>query len=61
MRRSLFLTILEKVCGRDGYFVQRLDALGLLGLSSRQKITIALCMLAYGVCANALDEYCRVK
>ena len=29
MRRSLFETILEKVCGRDRYFVQKLDACGL--------------------------------
>ena len=35
MRRSLFNTILEKVCVRDSYFVQGQDACGLIGLSSR--------------------------
>ena len=45
MERSLFNTILEKVCARDNYFVQGRDACGLIGLSSRQKITAALGML----------------
>ena len=30
MRRSLFLTILERVCVRDPYFVQKRDACGLV-------------------------------
>jgi hypothetical protein len=50
---------MERVCGCDRYFVQRPDALGLPRLSSRQKITVALRMLAYSVCADALDEYCK--
>ena len=37
MRRSLFNTILERVCARDAYFVQRRDACGLIGLSSQHK------------------------
>jgi hypothetical protein len=45
MRRSLFLTIMERVCARDRYFVQRPDACGLVGLSSRQKITTMLRMV----------------
>lgn len=61
MRRSLFNTILEKVCVRDSYFVQRRDACGLIGLSSRQKITAALRMLSLGVCADAMDDYCRTS
>jgi hypothetical protein len=35
-------------------------ACGLWGLSFIQKYTTALCMLAYGVIANATDEYCRI-
>jgi hypothetical protein len=35
MRRSLFLTILDRVCARDSYFMQKMDACGLIGLSSR--------------------------
>jgi hypothetical protein len=61
MRRSLFLTIMERVCTRDSYFLQKPDALGVLGLSSRQKLTAALRMLALGVCADAMDEYCRIS
>jgi hypothetical protein len=61
MRRSLFMEILEKICAHDRYFVQKVDACGLMGLSSHQKITCALRMLAYGVCADATDEYCRVS
>jgi hypothetical protein len=61
MRRSLFLTIMERVYACDRYFVQRLDACGLVGLSSRQKITAALRMLALGVCTDVLDEYYRVN
>ena len=61
MRRSLFCFILERVCTRDLYFVQKRDALGLLGLSSRQKVTAALRMLALGVCTDAMDDYCRTS
>jgi hypothetical protein len=39
MRRSLFVTIMERVCARDAYFIQKLDACGSLGLSPHQKIT----------------------
>ena len=61
MRRSLFCFILERVCARDAYFVQKKDAAGLLGLSSRQKVTAALRMLALGVCVDAQDDYCRMS
>jgi hypothetical protein len=61
MRRSLFLTILDRVCARDDYFVQKIDAFGFLGLSPHQKITSALRMLCYVMCADATDEYCRTS
>jgi hypothetical protein len=61
MRRSLLLTIMDRVCARDNYFVQKRDAAGLLGLSPHQKITSALRMLCYGVCGDATDEYCRTS
>ena len=61
MRRSFFCYILDKVCARDVYFVQKRDAAGLLGLSSHQKVTAALRMLALGVCADAMDDYCRTS
>ena len=46
MRRSLFLKIVESVCEFDPYFLQRRDGLGRLGLSSLQKCTSAIRMLA---------------
>ena len=61
MRRSLILTILDRVCARDSYFLQKRDACGLVGLSARQKITVALRMLSLGVCADAMDDYCRTS
>jgi hypothetical protein len=41
--------------------VQKRDAVGFLGLSPHQKITSALRMLCYGMCADATDEYCRIS
>jgi hypothetical protein len=43
------------------YFVQKMDATGLLGLSSYQKITVALRILALEVCVDAMDDYCRTS
>jgi hypothetical protein len=60
MRRELFLSIVDHVCAYDQWFVQRPDAVGRMGLSSLQKCTAALCMLAYGVAADATDEYVRL-
>jgi ribosomal protein L37E len=55
------LYIIDRVCARDSYFVQKRDACGFLGLSPHQKITSALRMLCYGVCGDATDEYCRTS
>jgi hypothetical protein len=52
---------LDRVCAVDAYFVQKPDAVGRLGLSPHQKITSALRMLYYGLCADATDEYCRTS
>jgi hypothetical protein len=60
MRRELFLSIVERVCAFDQWFVQRPDATGRMGLSSLQNCTVAIRMLAYGVAADATDEYVRL-
>ena len=60
MRRSLFLRIEEAVAAHDNYFTQRTDALGVRGLSSLQKVTAAVRMLAYGTAADAVDDYVRI-
>ena len=58
--RSLFLRIKSNLKEKDEYFVQKRNAAGVLGLSSLQKITIALRMLVYGVAAYFTDEYVRI-
>jgi len=44
----------------DDYFVQKRNAAGVLGLSCLQKVVATFRMLAYGVPADALDEYFRI-
>ncbi|CAL5370078.1 unnamed protein product [Camellia sinensis] len=60
MKRSLFLRIQATVEAHDPYFLQKRNCAGKLGLSSLQKITVALRMLAYGVAADFMDEYVRI-
>ena len=60
MKRSLFLLIQSKVKAHDSYFVQKRNSAKKLGLSSLQKITAALRMLAYGVSGDFIDEYVRI-
>ncbi|KAK2652143.1 hypothetical protein Ddye_011999 [Dipteronia dyeriana] len=56
----LFLRIVEKMDARDKYFVQRIDSMGMLGLSALQKITTLFRMLAYGCPTDAIDEYIEI-
>ncbi len=56
----MFLSIMDRVVAHDAYFVQRKGAAGVFSLSSIQKCTAALRMLAYGIAADAIDEYCRL-
>ena len=60
MSRSLFLRIINAVKDHDNYFNQRRDALGRLGLSTLQKTTAAIRMLAYALPADATDEYIKI-
>jgi len=60
MRRSLFLQLLEAITRFDDWFVQRPNAAGKLGLSSRQKGTATMRMLAYGTSSNSQEEYNRM-
>ena len=61
MSRSLFLSIKSNLEEKDEYFVQKRNAAGVFGLSSLQKMTAALRMLAYGVAADFIDEYVRME
>ena len=60
LSRPLFLRILHTLQQRNQYFVQRRNAANTLGLSDEQKMTAALCMLAYSMSADSLDEYVRI-
>ena len=60
MSRSLFLRIHSRVEATKPYFVQKRNAAKTLGLSSLQKMTTAIRMLAYGVSADFMDEYIRI-
>ena len=60
MSRRLFNRLVDGATSADSYFTQRADATGLLRFAPRQKITAALQMLCYGVCADATDEYIRI-
>ncbi|XP_059668843.1 uncharacterized protein LOC132313925 [Cornus florida] len=61
MRRELFLHTLNDVKAYDDYFIQKRDATGCLGLSSIQKMTIAIRILAYGYAADHCDEYIKIS
>ncbi|KAL2461631.1 putative harbinger transposase-derived nuclease [Abeliophyllum distichum] len=60
MSRNLFLRIVQAVEGHDKCFNQKRDGVGKLGLSAFQKITAVFRMLAYGVAADATDEYIKI-
>lgn len=60
MSGSLFLQIQFAVETHDPYFVRKRDATGILGLSSIQKVIVAVRILAYRVAANAVVNYVRI-
>ena len=60
MSRPLFLRIVNEVEQYDPYFIQSTDVVGVLGLSSLQKITAAYRILAYKTPKNSVDEYIRI-
>ena len=60
MRRHVFERLVLAVQQVDPYFVQRPNCAGELGLSALQKVVAAVRILAYGVPADAVDEYVRI-
>ncbi|XP_042387806.1 uncharacterized protein LOC121979893 [Zingiber officinale] len=60
MGRNLFMRIFNEVSNHDNYFVQKRDGVGKLGLSGLQKMTAAFRILAYGIPADATDEYIKI-
>ncbi|XP_071685104.1 uncharacterized protein [Lolium perenne] len=60
MHRPLFLHIAGAVEHHDRWFKQKKNNAGVLGLHPLQKITAVFRMLAYGISADATDDYCRL-
>ena len=60
MSRSLFLRIHSRVEATEPYFVQKRNAANTIELSSLQKMTAAIRMLAYRVSADFINEYIRI-
>ncbi|XP_047964996.1 uncharacterized protein LOC125209443 [Salvia hispanica] len=61
MHKSVFLRIVEDVTANDEYFQERRDATGKQSLSSLQKCTGAMRVLAYGTSSDVVDEYLRMS
>lgn len=60
MSKKMFLKISEDLKNFDPFFKLRYDAARQRGLSTYQKCTAALRMLAYGNAADSVDEYIKV-
>ncbi len=60
MNHSLFLRIHSAVEAHESYFIKKRDVARRLGLSSLQKMTFTIRMLAYGVIGDLMDEYVRI-
>uniref|UniRef100_A0A0D3BVT6 DDE Tnp4 domain-containing protein n=1 Tax=Brassica oleracea var. oleracea TaxID=109376 RepID=A0A0D3BVT6_BRAOL len=60
MNKELFMRIVYGLSQNVPFFQQKRDATGRLGLSPLQKCTAAICMIAYGSAADAVDEYLRL-
>ncbi|XP_047321228.1 uncharacterized protein LOC124925304 [Impatiens glandulifera] len=61
MSRDVFFRIQMEVEKNESYFVRKRNAAGTQGLSSLQKITVVLRILAYGFSSYSIDEYVRIE
>ena len=61
LSRGRFLQVYRAVLREEKFFLSKPDALGIRGISALQKVTAALRMLAYGIAADAVDEYLRLS
>ncbi|XP_024630899.1 uncharacterized protein [Medicago truncatula] len=60
MQKHVFLRIVGELSISDNYFTQRVDAANKEGISPLAKCTTSMRMLAYGVAADAVDEYIKI-
>ena len=56
----MFVRIMNAVEEHDDYFMQKRNAASTLGLSCLQKVVAAFRMIAYGIAADATDDYVRI-
>ncbi|CAL2259377.1 unnamed protein product [Prunus armeniaca] len=52
--------VMYDICNYDAYFVQKCDVAGLLGLLPKQKLTVVIRILAYGLSTDQVDEIARM-
>jgi hypothetical protein len=60
MRPHVFLRLVKAIQNVDPYFHFKYDAVGRAGLPALQKYVAAVCILAYGLPVDAVDEYVRI-
>jgi len=60
IRKHVFLRIVGDLSSNDNYFTQRVDAAKKEGISPLAKCSMAVRILAYGVAADAVDEYIKI-
>uniref|UniRef100_A0A0D3C024 DDE Tnp4 domain-containing protein n=1 Tax=Brassica oleracea var. oleracea TaxID=109376 RepID=A0A0D3C024_BRAOL len=60
MNKPLFMHIVDRLSNEVQLFRQKKDGIGRLGLSTLQKCTTAIRVLAYGSAADTVDEYLRL-
>ncbi|XP_056850910.1 uncharacterized protein LOC108825135 [Raphanus sativus] len=60
INKSLFMRIVDRLSNEVPYFRQTQDVTGRSGLSTLQKCTAAIRVLAYGSAFDAVDEYIRL-
>ncbi|XP_057791312.1 glutathione S-transferase T2-like [Salvia miltiorrhiza] len=59
--KQIAIQIVEAATANDEFFQQRRDATSRVGLSSLQKCTGAMWVLAYGTSSDVVDEYLRMS
>ncbi|XP_021804518.1 uncharacterized protein LOC110748853 [Prunus avium] len=60
MQPHLFQKIMHDICNYDTYFIQKYDALRVVGLLPEQKLTAILRMLTSGASVEQVDEIARM-
>jgi hypothetical protein len=61
MSIDLFKHITKEVTKYDQVFQQRRNASGELGHNTYQKVTVALCILAYGIPVDLVDDHLAMR